>query len=49
MFTKYSLLHLVVIVVWGGLKKDFKTMELYSQGGRCTGDCDRGSMLLPFY
>jgi hypothetical protein len=49
MFTKYSLFYFVDIVVWSGLKKNFKGMELYSQGGRCIGDCGRGSMLLPFY
>jgi hypothetical protein len=50
MFTKCSLLHLVVIVVvWSGLKKDFQTMDLYLQGGRCSSNYDRGSMLLPFY
>jgi hypothetical protein len=48
-FTKCSLLHLVVIVVWSGLKKDFQTMEPYLQGGRCSSDYGRGSMLLPFY
>jgi len=46
MFTKYSLLYFVVSV---GLKINCKGMELYSQGGRCIGDCGRGSMLLPFY
>jgi hypothetical protein len=49
MFTKCSLLDLVVGVVWSGLTKDLQAMELYSQGGGYSCDYDRGSMLLPFY